>query len=240
VASIVRRSLSNGSTAYLVRFRTADGQQRSKQFARRRDAEGYASLIEADRTQGTFIDRRLRRITLDDWSARCWPTVTDVRPSTRIRDEGYYRTHVRPVLGSTPPSRLDRTVLRQLVADLIDPEGSALAPATVYKVIQVLNKAVRAALEDRLIAINPVDRLPLSKVQREEMRFLSHEELAVLAGAIDPRYRAFVLLGGYGGSPPRRDAGAALEAGRPAPPQGRRRGDPHRSPRPRQLQAAED
>jgi hypothetical protein len=38
-----------------------------------------------------------------------WPTVTDLRPSTRVRDEGYYRTHVRPVLGSTPLSRLDRT-----------------------------------------------------------------------------------------------------------------------------------
>ncbi|MEA3218575.1 MAG: hypothetical protein QOJ19_4731, partial [Acidimicrobiia bacterium] len=89
--------------------------------------------------------------------------------------------------------------LRQLVADLIDPAGSGLAPATVHKVVQVLNKAVRAALEDRLIAVNPVDRLPVPKIEREEMRFLSHEELAVLAAAIDPRYRAFVLLGGYGG-----------------------------------------
>ena len=65
--------------------------------------------------------------------------------------------------------------------------------------MQILNKAVRAALEDRLIVVNPVDRLPLPKIEREEMRFISHDEVHHLAGVIDPRYRAFVLLAGYGG-----------------------------------------
>ena len=31
------------------------------------------------------------------------------------------------------------------------------------------------------------------------MRFISHDEVHHLAGVIDPRYRAFVLLAGYGG-----------------------------------------
>jgi integrase len=42
-------------------------------------------------------------------------------------------------------------------------------------------------------------RLPLPKIEREEMRFLTPAEVAALAGAIDRRYRALVLVGAYGG-----------------------------------------
>jgi hypothetical protein len=58
---------------------------------------------------------------------------------------------------------------------------------------------VAAAVEDRLIQHNPVAALPLPKVVRKEMRFVTHEDLWKLADTIDQRYRAFVLLGGYGG-----------------------------------------
>jgi integrase len=41
--------------------------------------------------------------------------------------------------------------------------------------------------------------VPLPKVEREEMRFLTPAEVATLADAIAPRYRALVLVGAYGG-----------------------------------------
>jgi len=50
-----------------------------------------------------------------------------------------------------------------------------------------------------LISNNPVAKLPLPRIERREMRFVSAGELMQLAETIDPRYRAFVLLGGFGG-----------------------------------------
>jgi len=41
--------------------------------------------------------------------------------------------------------------------------------------------------------------VPLPKVEREEMRFLTPAEVATLADAIHTRYRALVLVGAYGG-----------------------------------------
>jgi integrase len=67
------------------------------------------------------------------------------------------------------------------------------------KAVQVFNKVVRAAVEDRVIPTNPLERLPLPRIQREEMRFLRVEELWQLTDAMDARYRGLVLLGGYGG-----------------------------------------
>jgi integrase len=49
------------------------------------------------------------------------------------------------------------------------------------------------------VAQSPCRRVPLPKVEREEMRFLTSAEVATLADAIDRRYRALVLVAAYGG-----------------------------------------
>ena len=199
MASIRSKRLSNGKTAYLVRFRAADGKERSKQFGRRRDAEQFAHLTEVDRAQGSFVDPRLGKVTVEDWFDRWWPTVTNLRPTTRARDEASFRNHVVPTFGAVPLSRVDRTSLREWVARMSDLSDRGLAPATVAKAVQVFNKAMRAALEDRLISANPVERLPVPRIEREEMRFLTPNELWRLADAIDERYRSFVVLAGFSG-----------------------------------------
>ena len=199
MASVVDKQLSDGSKAYLVRFRTADGKQRSKQFKRRRDALAFANVTEVDRQHGTLVDPRLGRITVGEWWDQWWPTVTNLRPSTKARDEQFFRTHARPVFGSTPLGKLDRTALRAWVADLGSPDGSNLAPATIHRVVQLMNKCVNAAFEDRLIAHNPVAKLPLPRIERREMRFLDTDDIWKLADEIDEAYRSFVLLGAFGG-----------------------------------------
>ena len=56
-----------------------------------------------------------------------------------------------------------------------------------------------AAVDAGMIAQSPCQRVPLPKIEREEMRFLTPAEIARLADAIRPRYRALVLVGAYGG-----------------------------------------
>jgi integrase len=56
-----------------------------------------------------------------------------------------------------------------------------------------------AAVDAGMLAQSPCRRVPLPKVEREEMRFLTPAEVATLADAIDQRYRALVLVGAYGG-----------------------------------------
>jgi integrase len=199
MASIVEKHLADGSRAYLVRYRTSDGQQRSRQFKRKKDAEAHVNLTEVDRLQGSLIDPRLGRITVAEWWDRWWPTVTNLRPSTKARDAQYFRTHALPTFGRTAIGKLDRTALRAWVAELGSRDGSNLAPATIHRVVQLLNKCIEAAFEDRLISHNPVAKLPLPRIERREMRFVSADELMRLAATIDLRYRGFVLLGGFTG-----------------------------------------
>lgn len=199
MASIVEKHLSGGSKAYLVRYRTVDGAQRSKQFKRKREADAFVSLVEVDRLSGALIDPRLGRITVGEWWDQWWPTVTNLRISTRSRDAQFYRTHIRPVFGDTPLAKLERTAIRVWIARLASPSGGHLAPATIHTIVHILNKCMNAAVEDRLVGSNPVAKIPLPKIERTEMRFLTSSEVWTVSDNIDPRYRALVLVGAFCG-----------------------------------------
>lgn len=73
------------------------------------------------------------------------------------------------------------------------------APATVVKAYQLLGRTLTAAVNAGMIPRSPCRAIRLPKIEREEMRFLNSAEVARLADAIGPRYRALVLLGAYGG-----------------------------------------
>lgn len=81
-------------------------------------------------------------------------------------------------------------------------EGEALktlASATVVKASGLMYKIMGAAVTNGLIAASPCIDQHLPKIERAEMRFLSPSEITALADSIDPRFRALVILGAYGG-----------------------------------------
>lgn len=123
-------------------------------------------------------------------------TTTDLAPTTRVRDEWLLRGHILPAFGSAALADIGQLDVRSWVAELT---ASGLAPNTVHKAYQVLSKAMAAAVDAGLLAITPCRNVPLPKVEHQEMRFLSPAEIATLAAVIAPRYRALVLVGGYGG-----------------------------------------
>jgi integrase len=181
---------------WVARFTTPDGKERSKSFGRKIDAENFLSTTQVSKLQGTFVDPRAGRVTFEDWQKQWWATTVDLRPSTRARDASYMRTHILPVFGKAELADIDHLMVRTWVADLT---AAGKAPATVAKALQVLSKCLRAAVDARLLGVNPADRVALPRIERAEIRFLGPDEVARLADEIDRRYRVFVLVGAYGG-----------------------------------------
>jgi hypothetical protein len=54
---------------------------------------------------------------------------------------------------------------------------------------QLLSKVMAAAVDAGMLPQSPCRRVPLPKVERQEMRFLTPAEVARLADAVAPRYR---------------------------------------------------
>jgi integrase len=196
VASIERRE-RDGQLRWLVRYRDPTGRQRARTFHRKVDAEAWMAETQVDLARGTWRDPRRGRMTLAAWWAAWWPTtVANLRASTRARDESYWRAYVEPTFAGWPLAGIDRLAVQRWVADLA---GRGLSPATTGKAAQLLGKVLAAAVDAGILAENPARRVKVPAVDREPPRFLTPAEVARLAAAIRPQYRALVLLLGYGG-----------------------------------------
>jgi integrase len=130
-----------------------------------------------------------------DWLGEWWATTTNLRPSTRARDEMLLRRYALPRFGDMALVAISQRDVRAWVAEL---SVGPLAPATVQKAYQLLGKVMGAAVDAGMVMQTPCRRVPLPKVEREEMPFLTPAEIARLADLIDRRYRALVLVAAYG------------------------------------------
>jgi integrase len=62
-----------------------------------------------------------------------------------------------------------------------------------------MSKIMRSAVQAGLVTSSPCDGVKMPRIERMEMHFLTTPEVDRLAEAMDPRYRAVVLLAAYGG-----------------------------------------
>jgi integrase len=192
----VRKRVRDGRITWETRWYDADHRLRGKSFRRKVDADRFRSQVEVDKEAGTYADPALGKTPLAEWAQRWQATTVHLRPSTRARDKMLLERFVLPRFGRRHLAAIGQLDVRQWVADL---SAQGLAPATVAKAYQLLSKIMAAAVDAGLIARSPCRAIKLPRVEREEMRFLGPSEVARLADAIDPRYRALVLLGAYGG-----------------------------------------
>jgi integrase len=195
MASIERR-VRDGQVRWLVRYRDPAGRQRARTFRRKADAQGWLVENQLDLIRGRWRDPKRAQVRLAAWVEAWEATTVDLRPSTRARDETYVRAYVLPRFGGWPLGSIGQSDVRAWVAELA---GQGLAPATVTKAYQLLGKILGAAVDAGILVESPCRRMPLPRVEREAPRFLTAAEVARLARSIDPRYRALVFLGAYGG-----------------------------------------
>ena len=192
----IERRVRNGKVSYRARYRDPAGHERSKSFSRKVDAERWLADIEHAKTRGAWTDPALGKVRFSDWLMAWWATTTNLRPSTRARDEMALRLYALPRFGDMPLATIRQFEVRAWVADL---SARSLAPATVVKAYQLFGKVMAAAVDAGYLAQTPCRNVPLPRIEREEMRFLTPTEIVTLAGTIRPIYRALVFTGAYGG-----------------------------------------
>jgi integrase len=192
----IERRTRNGTISYRARYRDHAGREHSKTFVRKVDAERFAVEVEHAKSRGAWVDPTLGRITFAAWLDQWWTTTTNLRASTQARDEASLRVHAAPRFGRMPLATIRQIDVRAWVADLA---GQGLKPATIVKAYQLFSKVMAAAVDAGILAQSPCRRIPLPKVEQDEKRFLTPAEIARLASIIEPRFRALVLVGAYGG-----------------------------------------
>jgi integrase len=165
-------------------------------FTSKADAARYLALVEADLHRGTWADPKLGRITLAEWAKRWQQTTSDLRPTTRDLYAYLLRRFLLPSLGKAALSSIDVMAVRAWLARL---QAEGVSASTRAKAYRLLSRILGAAVEAGYLLRNPCTVKGAGQERAPEMRFATVAQVAGLADAIGPRYRALVLVAAYGG-----------------------------------------
>ncbi|HZT66892.1 MAG TPA: site-specific integrase [Acidimicrobiales bacterium] len=197
MASIRRRPRASGPR-WSVRYRL-DGEPREKTFKRRSDAEAFKRRIEADEVAGLVIDPRAGEQAFGPY-AEAWVESRRVKgkplsPTTVAGYKSLLRRFLIPAFGRTPLRKITPDVVRNWYAELAKTSGQDPAAKSYRLLRAVLNTAV----SDDILARNPC-RIRGGGIEHSAERpMLDATTVLTVADAVDPRYRALVLLAGFGG-----------------------------------------
>ena len=168
--------------------RTTDhASERSRTAA---DARAFAKTVDADVVRGDFINPTLGRTRFAYWADQWFATTAGLKPKTRQGYESMLRVHVVPHFGGWQVSAIDTPAVRAFLAKMSD-AGSAVGTQRAAR--KVLRLVLGTAIEGNAIKHNPCDGVRLGRSQREEMVFLTLDEVQALAAAMRrPEYGLLV------------------------------------------------
>jgi integrase len=166
------------------------GKQRSEAFRTRRDAVAHGARMEAAKAEGRYVSPAGGKVTFRTY-AESWRSSQVHRAGTANQIRMNFENHVYPRLGHRPLAAVRPSEVQALIKALT----ATLSPATVGVVHAWVSSVFKAALADRLIATSPCTGTKLPPIERAKVVPPDVATVAALAEAIDPRYRALIVLG---------------------------------------------
>lgn len=168
-------------------------------FRTKREAEDWLVQQQASLLAGTHIDPRQSerpfREVIDAWKESWVPGR--LSPTTERRYQSIIDKYLIPEFGRRRVGAITHEVVQRYVNRLAsDPNR---APGTVRNVYAVLRTAMVKGTRLGMVKVNPCTNVDLPRMQREEMLFLTAEEVRAVADAIDPHYRVLVYAAAYTG-----------------------------------------
>jgi integrase len=187
------------SSRWQARYRGEDGRLHSAPgtFASRVHAERFLAQMDLERVRGGWVDPDAGAVPLatyvEQWLVE---RPAPLRPRTAELYRGLLRLHIEPTFGPVHLNRITSATVRSWHASL---RQRGVGDSTVAKAYRLLKGILNTAVEDDLIGRNPCRLRHAGTERPEERRPPSLAELEAIAAAIEPRFRALVLLGAWSG-----------------------------------------
>jgi hypothetical protein len=150
MASVHERERRKG-VVFMVSYRDPSGDQHTKSFARRREAESLARRVEVEKEDGRWSDPAAGRVTVGVFWNHFLDTSHHLRPTTRA----LYETHGKYILeafGNRKLSSVRKPDVKVFVSDLV---LQGKGQATVVQVAKLRRRLFQVAVDEERIARNP-------------------------------------------------------------------------------------
>lgn len=159
MASIVKRKRKDGTPSYHVKYTVGDGEQRWEQFDRQKDAQARKIEVENERRLNRRWEPPVAKTLgsyADEWLAEY--ARHNVRRRVYTNYEGAVRLYIKPELGGLELGAVTARSVKTLVGKM---RADGKADNTIRNVIVPLREMLSHAVEDKLIAANPIAGLRL-------------------------------------------------------------------------------
>ena len=195
---IKKRATASGPR-YDVRFRGPDGKERSKSFRTKKDAERYERDQRTALDRRNWIDPRHASLTFEGYAVR-WLALgvgrngDPLSPTTKELYDLLWRRWLKPTFGSLALGDITLETVRTWLAKARNEHPGSTQPDKAYRLLRTI---FNVAIDDEKIIANPC-RIPRAgKENPTERPVATTEQVLAVADAIEPQYRAMVILAGF-------------------------------------------
>ncbi|MFF7040525.1 tyrosine-type recombinase/integrase [Streptomyces massasporeus] len=187
------RKLPSGR--YQARYLGLDGQLRPapETFRTKRDADDWLADKQTELRRGDWHDPDAGKVAFGEYAA-AWIKERELTSTTRQLYGSLLRHHLEPAFGPVNVAEISPPLVRRWRADKL---ASGTGPTTVAKAYALLRAIMGTAVADQMIRRNPCTIKGASTVHTPERPTATVQEIYDLADAMQPRYRALVLMAGF-------------------------------------------
>jgi len=186
------------STTWRVRWREPGNPKLiTKSFKRNTAATKHARQIERLLATGEYINPRNNRTTLTHYITDTWWPTKSLKPKTVDSYRGILKLEIIPRFGDTPIGDISGADIETWLGDMTRDHKSG---SRIRQSKTLLHQILGHAARHRHIRYNPADGIRASVTTIKKLpRFITANEIDIIAAHVPARYRALVQTLGYCG-----------------------------------------
>jgi integrase len=180
---------------WLARYVDSQGQEHSKAFGRKADAQQWLDGQAASVLRGDHVAPRDAQTTMAQWADQ-WLTSYAVNRVNTVRAARSQVGHVVDEFGELPLAAIRPSMVKAWIAKL---QQRGFAPNYVYGVYVRLSQMLADAVHDNLLARNPCSKRIAPARGGQKVYVATTEQIWSFHDAMPEHLRAAVLLGAFAG-----------------------------------------
>jgi integrase len=185
--------MSNGR--YRARYRDSSGKEHLKRFALKRDAQRWLDQETSKLQTGTWVSPRTAKITVGQWCDEWLRNYATKKPST-VRQA---RVHVAQIKKAFGGRRLNDIRASEVQAWMVELQEQGYSKSYIAALHHRLAQIYTDAIGDGLVSRSPLSRRT-GPGQGKPRPYVAYTgQIWALHDAMEPRYRAGLLLAAFAG-----------------------------------------
>jgi integrase len=181
--------------SYRARYRGLDGKEHAKHFRLKRDAQKWLDQETAKIETSSWVAPKAAKTTVSERCEIFLKTYATRKHSTVRMAE----VHITKIVAEFGPRRLDSIQPLEIKSWMVKLKTEGYAPSYMFALHSRLAQIYSDAIQDGIVARSPLSRRTSPGMGKQRPYVATTEQVWALHEALQPRYRAGLLLAAYAG-----------------------------------------